>query len=297
MKGIDLLHTKNLLLKLLLIFAVISVFTLGVFISAVPVFSAHISLGQGLEAPERYPDALPESPTLPAKDIFSGFMIFLSILGIVLLIFSPEFRMKVVFTFAAGFLVFGIYMIITFTPGGTTRVAPGPADSPEHIEQPEAPPTVNPEDERTGAEVPSTQNPGFWVYAVILLFAAAAAGTGWFMHQKQRTAEEEQDDESSEFFQDAASKLSAGYKTDKTILRLYAALVEHVQSISKHAARESVTPDELGDWLVHRGYPEDAVRKLVFLFQKLRYGGRELIPEEEGSAKKALDTILQGRKG
>jgi hypothetical protein len=93
--------------------------------------------------------------------------------------------------------------------------------------------------------------------------------------------------------QRALDDLSRGLEIENIIMRCYYQMSETLQKQRGISRSGSMTPREFEDQLIQLGFPENNVRELTRLFEKVRYGDLTATEDEEAAAVQALKMIIQ----
>jgi hypothetical protein len=157
-----------------------------------------------------------------------------------------------------------------------TASAPGAGDAPQSFSAPEV----------------STQWE-FWITAAIILVIGVIAIVvfnrlvdRWFQQRKPL-------DEFADIARSALNELSTKKESRNAIIRCYTrmnAAVGQYRGITREAA---MTPAEFADRLESAGLPRDHVRGLTRIFERVRYGGQTVGPQEIKEARNCLTGILK----
>jgi hypothetical protein len=121
-----------------------------------------------------------------------------------------------------------------------------------------------------------------------LLLAAVVLGI-WlfrksFIHSKQENALAFE-------VKTAIQAIQAGKNLSSTILHCYQQMIYIVQEEKGIEREESITPREFEAVLIKHGIPEESIRQLTRLFEKVRYGGKDPDAQDEQMAVSCLSSI------
>lgn len=91
---------------------------------------------------------------------------------------------------------------------------------------------------------------------------------------------------------EALRDISSGLEIENTIIRCYHQMTQTLSQERGITREESMTPREFERHLLLSDFPGDYVSTLTRLFEKVRYGGLEITPEEEKDAIRSLEMIV-----
>jgi hypothetical protein len=124
------------------------------------------------------------------------------------------------------------------------------------------------------------------VFTVILVYYLNRSIDRWFAPKQDLQ-------EIADIARTALDDLSGEKVSKNTIIRCYSdmsAAVDRYRGITREAA---MTPAEFAGYLENAGLPGDAVNGLTRVFERVRYGGQSVSPQEIKEAKRCLTSILR----
>jgi hypothetical protein len=133
----------------------------------------------------------------------------------------------------------------------------------------------------------------FWVTALIVIVLTVIL-VYYLNRSIDRWFDSKQDlQEIADIVRTTLNDLSSEKVTKNTIIRCYLdmnAAVDRHRGIAREAA---MTPAEFAGYLENAGLPGDAVNDLTHIFERVRYGGQSVSPQEIKEAKRCLTSILR----
>jgi len=234
-----------------------------------------------------------ETPNLPRGNIFILFLRGLLILAMVLTIFyifinllTPEGRKRLLADLVVlGLLLFMVNLLSLWHKG---EVAQQDSQAPG-ISQP---PLQFPSEEATDRFQPTQSS---WIRLIIgLIFAVILsvllAAVLWMIYRRKRmkisTLER-----LGEQAREAVNSLLDGVDFNKTIIRIYiqmSQVLHEERGISREAA---MTAHEFQNLLYRKGFPEEPVKNITDLFERVRYGNWQPRGQDEQQAIESLNQI------
>jgi hypothetical protein len=99
-------------------------------------------------------------------------------------------------------------------------------------------------------------------------------------------------EEIADIARSALDDLSKNKESRNVIIRSYTRMNAAVNQYRGIAREEAMTPAEFASHLEKAGLPGNAIHGLTRVFEKVRYGGQSVSPEEIKEAKQCLTSIL-----
>jgi hypothetical protein len=156
--------------------------------------------------------------------------------------------------------------------------------------QPEASETPTPTD------VFDPSAPDWLVYAVSGGLAVLLLGTAWGVLQAWRRRPRPLELVAEEA-QTALDEISAGADWKNAVVKCYAEMCRALQKARGLARKEAMTPREFARQLEEAGLPGEHIQRLTRLFETVRYGGKQVQPEDEHDATTCLTAVVQFCRG
>jgi hypothetical protein len=95
----------------------------------------------------------------------------------------------------------------------------------------------------------------------------------------------------------ALGAIAAGTDWQNAIVRCYAEMCQALRKARGLARRQATTPHEFAVQLQEAGLPGEHIQRLTRLFEIVRYGGRQVRPEDEQEAVACLTAIVRFCRG
>ncbi len=133
----------------------------------------------------------------------------------------------------------------------------------------------------------------FWITSLIVVTIAAFASVIFNRFIDKWLQPKKGLDEIAEIARSTLNDLSKNQQSRNVIIRSYTrmhAAVHEYRGIIREAA---MTPAEFAEQLEKAGLPSAAVQELTRVFEKVRYGGQRVTPEEIKEARNCLTSILK----
>jgi len=177
-------------------------------------------------------------------------------------------------------LILYLQLHIVQNPQQLWQTAPAQSDSQTTEEAP--PPT----------DVFDPNAPEWVVYATSIGLALLLLCIAWFFWQawRRRSRPLELVAEEAETTLEA---IAAGVDWQNAIIRCYAEMCQALRQARGLARRKETTPREFATQLEEAGLPAEYVHRLTRLFEIVRYGGRQVHPEDEQEAVSCLTAIIR----
>ncbi len=146
-----------------------------------------------------------------------------------------------------------------------------------------------------------TPNPPSWLTPVIILMASALVvgiffAVVWYFRQRAKPTDLALG-RLAETAQETIDSLQAGGDFEVSVIRCYQEMSRVVKEEKGIARETAMTAREFEDRLVSKGLPQDAIRTLTRLFERVRYGGMATGSGEINTALSCLTDIMNACGG
>lgn len=247
----------------------------------------------GLPLPSPPREDTGEGGSRPTGNVFQPamralFMVAGALLPFALIYFliSPDARTRVLRDLIALLIILvPLYLLWRAQPNafgaiGDIRLAPAPSE-----DLPAAP------------DVGPAPEPAQWLIAaatvgIALLGAAGLVAIGWAVWRRRQRPSTPAD-ELAQRAQDAIDAIQAGADLKDTVSRCYFEMMQVLKEERGIRRERAMTPREFEARLEEAGIPAAQVRRLTRLFEKVRYGDKQLGEQEERQAIVSLTAIVR----
>ncbi len=150
-----------------------------------------------------------------------------------------------------------------------------------------------------GTQLPSLTPPlvtpqwEFWITALVAVVIGVVAIIIFNRYVDKLFQPKTNLEEIADIARSALDDLSKNKESRNVIIRSYTRMNAAVNQYRGIAREEAMTPSEFASYLEKKGLPGEAINGLTRVFEKVRYGGQNVSPEEIKEAKQCLTNILK----
>jgi hypothetical protein len=260
-----------------------------------PLMDSEFHRGIPLPPKESVPDAteisFSEGSTDLVSTLFRGFFIIALIITGLGLLLSRETRRLVLASSMTALVLFGGIILIYYLKTGSAPPR-GHMDDSEAYETGEDG-LLGPEVEEF-AQLPGTPEVSNLLSFGIGILLLSLLGIGGYLlyHRLIRNRRPRPLEDVRKAAEKALKQTGAGEGLRNTVIRCYAEMISVLHEKRGIDRRASMTPREFETRLLSAGFPGEAVDQLTWLFERVRYGSKELTEEEESEALHSLESIV-----
>ena len=231
-----------------------------------------------------------EGSTDLVSTLFRGFFIIALIITGLGLLLSRETRRLILASSMTALVLFGGIILIYYLRTGSAP--PGGIDD-SGVYEMGGDGLVGPEVEEYARIPGEPEVSNFLSFGIGILLLSLLGIGGYLLYRRLIRNRQPQPLEGvREAAEKALKQAGAGEGLRNTVIRCYAEMVSVLHEKRGIDRRASMTPREFEARLISAGFPGEAVDQLTWLFERVRYGSKELTEEEESEALHSLESIV-----